>query len=315
MLISRGKSTKAAAKLLISDWRPVSCVKRKQHRLQRIDVLGCAEFFVLARNLARLNNLPAVRVRRIFHQWWHFSHRHRMYDGEQQRRFWRRLESEHSLALRHFLPRWLDISILVAFDASMKATVQFDRSRYITFSIYRGNTHHCVPVHTLFDICLSTLLAYAFPEKDRITLHTRSSGRLFNLSRPCAKTRPVISLRHQGWRRVFWEGPKFFKLCPIVFNYAQQIFPGGGEKVCRGLRPPWLRAWRKLTPAANVFVNCSAQTTLLWSLILDAPASKSLRSFFSDLGWLWHDHHFAEYHRNFTRSIPTAAHFHQRFTA
>jgi len=23
-------------------------------------------------------------------------------------------------------------------------------------------------------------------------------------------TRPVTSLRHQGWRRVFWESPKFF---------------------------------------------------------------------------------------------------------
>ena len=26
---------------------------------------------------------------------------------------------------------------------------------------------------------------------------------------------------------VFWEGRKFFKLCPIFFNYAQHIFPGG----------------------------------------------------------------------------------------
>jgi len=45
--------------------------------------------------------------------------------------------------------------------------------------------------------------------------------------------RPVTSLGHQGWRRVFWwspnflKGPKFFKLCPIVFNCAQHIFPGG----------------------------------------------------------------------------------------
>jgi len=38
-------------------------------------------------------------------------------------------------------------------------------------------------------------------------------------------TRPVTSLGHQGWRRVFWEGPKFFKLCPIVCNCAQQNFP------------------------------------------------------------------------------------------
>jgi len=36
--------------------------------------------------------------------------------------------------------------------------------------------------------------------------------------------RPVTSLGQQGWRRVFWKGPKFFQLCPTVFNYAQQIF-------------------------------------------------------------------------------------------
>jgi len=57
--------------------------------------------------------------------------------------------------------------------------------------------------------------------------------------------RPVTSLGHQVWRKVFWEGPKFFKLCPIVFNYAQKIFPG----VRKGFQwggfaplPPWSRA-------------------------------------------------------------------------
>jgi len=38
---------------------------------------------------------------------------------------------------------------------------------------------------------------------------------------------PVTSLGHQGWPRVFLEGPTFFKLCPIVFSYAQHNFPGG----------------------------------------------------------------------------------------
>jgi len=42
--------------------------------------------------------------------------------------------------------------------------------------------------------------------------------------------RPVTSLGDQGWRRVFWEGPKSFKLFPIVFNYPQQIFPGGAKE-------------------------------------------------------------------------------------
>jgi len=35
-----------------------------------------------------------------------------------------------------------------------------------------------------------------------------------------ATVRPVTSLGHQGWRIVYWEGPKFFKL-----QYVQHIFP------------------------------------------------------------------------------------------
>jgi len=30
-----------------------------------------------------------------------------------------------------------------------------------------------------------------------------------------------------GGREVFWEGPKVFKLIPILLNYVQRIFPGG----------------------------------------------------------------------------------------
>jgi len=41
--------------------------------------------------------------------------------------------------------------------------------------------------------------------------------------------RPVTSLGHQGGRRVFWEWPKLFKLCPILLNNVQNIFPGGRE--------------------------------------------------------------------------------------
>jgi len=38
---------------------------------------------------------------------------------------------------------------------------------------------------------------------------------------------PITSLGHQAGRRVFWERPKFFKLCSIVLNYVQHIFPWG----------------------------------------------------------------------------------------
>jgi len=48
-----------------------------------------------------------------------------------------------------------------------------------------------------------------------------------------------------GGRRDFWEGPNRFELCPIVLNYVQHIFPGGGKKFSWGcfapLRPAWLR--------------------------------------------------------------------------
>jgi len=40
-------------------------------------------------------------------------------------------------------------------------------------------------------------------------------------------TRPVTSLGHKGGRKVFRQGPTFFKLCPIVLNYVQRIFPRG----------------------------------------------------------------------------------------
>jgi len=50
--------------------------------------------------------------------------------------------------------------------------------------------------------------------------------------------RPVTSLGHQGGRRVFWEGTKFFKLCPIILNYAQHIFTSGAENFLGWLRVP-----------------------------------------------------------------------------
>ena len=47
---------------------------------------------------------------------------------------------------------------------------------------------------------------------------------------PYMWTRPVTRMGHYAGRRVFWEGPKFFKLCPTFFQE--------GEKCCRGESPP-----------------------------------------------------------------------------
>jgi len=46
-----------------------------------------------------------------------------------------------------------------------------------------------------------------------------------------SRARPVTSLGHQVGRRVFWEGPKIFKLCPTHFSRGAKIF-------ARGASPP-----------------------------------------------------------------------------
>ena len=50
--------------------------------------------------------------------------------------------------------------------------------------------------------------------------------------------RPVTSVGHQEGRRVFWEGPKNFGLCPIVLNDVQHIFPEGEKIFLGGIHPP-----------------------------------------------------------------------------
>jgi len=60
-----------------------------------------------------------------------------------------------------------------------------------------------------------------------------------NVARQWHADSPVTSLGYQGGRKVFWEGPKFFALCPIDLNYVQNIFLGWGEKFYReGFAPP-----------------------------------------------------------------------------
>ena len=41
-----------------------------------------------------------------------------------------------------------------------------------------------------------------------------------------------------GGRRVFWEWPNSFKLCPIVLKYVQHIFLGGQKIIQGGFAPP-----------------------------------------------------------------------------
>ena len=67
---------------------------------------------------------------------------------------------------------------------------------------------------------------------------TRTANNNSTLEVLSVVTRPVTILVHHGWRRVFLEGPKFFKVCLIVFNYAQQIFPGVAKNFAEGAKPP-----------------------------------------------------------------------------
>jgi len=56
---------------------------------------------------------------------------------------------------------------------------------------------------------------------------TMSERRVVSQHHSCHQARN--QLRTPGGRRVFWEWPKFFKLCPILSNYVQHIFPGGAK--------------------------------------------------------------------------------------
>jgi len=53
-----------------------------------------------------------------------------------------------------------------------------------------------------------------------------------------ATTRPVTSLGYQEGRSVFWEGPKGFELCPIIFKDVQYNFPGGEKNFQGGALSP-----------------------------------------------------------------------------
>jgi len=65
--------------------------------------------------------------------------------------------------------------------------------------------------------------------------------------------RPVTSLGHQGSCGVLWEGSKIFKLCSIVFNYAQQIFPGGAKRFAGEVSAPFSPGY---WPVSNSFKVC-----------------------------------------------------------
>jgi len=99
----------------------------------------------------------------------------------------------------------------------------------------------CTFLPGMWPVFCLRLICATYPEGQsfRMSYHRIS---IIQSNRKCHSARTVTSLGHQGWQRVFWEEPKFFKLCPIIFSYAQHIFPGGAKifvnRVLTPLRPP-----------------------------------------------------------------------------
>ena len=82
------------------------------------------------------------------------------------------------------------LSIIESFHKDMKGVISFDGASSEAFSIKSGVKQGCVLAPTLFGIFFSMLLSYAFKNTtEGVYLHTRSSGKLFNLARLKAKTK------------------------------------------------------------------------------------------------------------------------------
>ena len=83
------------------------------------------------------------------------------------------------------------LSITASFHDDMKGIVSYDGEASEPFEIKSGVKQGCVLAPTLFGIFFSLLLRFfAFSHsEDGVHLHTRSDGKLFNLSRLKAKTK------------------------------------------------------------------------------------------------------------------------------
>ena len=94
------------------------------------------------------------------------------------------------------------LKLVSSFQEDMKGTVLCDGSSSVAFPIQSGVKQGCVLAPTLFGIFFSLLLPYAFSEsEDGVFLHTRSDGKLFNLSRLRAKSSETPAARNALRRR------------------------------------------------------------------------------------------------------------------
>ena len=87
------------------------------------------------------------------------------------------------------------LSIIASFHNDMRGSVSYDGEISEPFLIKSGVKQGCVLAPTLFGIFFSLLLRFAFRQSEEgIHLHTRSDGKLFNISRLRAKknTRTIL---------------------------------------------------------------------------------------------------------------------------
>ena len=82
------------------------------------------------------------------------------------------------------------LNIIRSFHEGMQGTVQYDGNYSKPFEILSGVKQGCVLAPTLFGIFFALMLKYAFGNSTQgIHLHTRSDGKLFNLSRLKAQSK------------------------------------------------------------------------------------------------------------------------------
>ena len=136
---------------------------------------------------------------------------------------------------------------------------------------------------TNFTICCSTGNffekfpgAYPWTKSFRRPCPCTQWSQIFKTTNFCTWHRKEqIQARNQlgttGVAKSFREGPKFFKLCLIIFGYVQHIFPGG--EFSKGLRfpvPPLLtglcRPCFTCMEASNVYAQHDAAVTPLCAI-------------------------------------------------
>jgi len=75
-------------------------------------------------------------------------------------------------------------------------------------------------------------------------------------------------------QRVSWEGPKFFKLCPIILNHVQHIFPGGEKIFLWGGSSPLVTGLVQTLSGSDFFPLTEKASCILLPVSQSKPRAK-----------------------------------------